>query len=118
MCVSGVVCFYLLAAGLLFAASALPLEVKSLLLCFLLREVRGWQTLAAQNRGELSLHIDGTCRYQGQEYNVVKRVFFSRYLIVLDIARNGENRRLVLSFDAFPPYAFRHLCRVYLALKV
>ncbi|WP_325891681.1 protein YgfX [Grimontia sp. NTOU-MAR1] len=108
---------YVLAAMILFAASALPLEAKVLLLCFIIRESHRQSSFFTHFNGKLFLNIDGVCRFNGDTFHVERVSFFSRHLIVLDLSSPFEQRRLVLAFDAFQDETFRHISRVCLALK-
>lgn len=106
----------MLATGLLFFASALPLEAKTFGLALLLAE----RKLHVEKKGALPdsffLHIDGVCRFQGDEYRVKRVHFFSRYLLLIDIEKDQKTRRLPIAFDAVTPTDFCHIRRICLAL--
>ncbi|WP_241823337.1 protein YgfX [Enterovibrio norvegicus] len=113
----GLFTLYVSLVMLLFVASALPLEAKTLLLVFLLSDLMRRLKHVGSMTGNMQLHSSGLCRYQGKDYDVSRIFLFSRHLIVLDLKRHQCRLRLPLAADAFSHDTFRHISRVCLVLK-
>ncbi|WP_407331356.1 protein YgfX [Enterovibrio sp. 27052020O] len=113
----GLFALYTSLVALLFAASVLPLEAKTLLLVFLLSDLRHRLKHVGSITGDMQLHSSGLCRYHGTDYDVARIYLFSRHLIVLDLERHQHRLRLPLAADAFTYDSFRHVSRICLVLK-
>ncbi|MBV7297804.1 protein YgfX [Enterovibrio paralichthyis] len=108
---------YAAVAVMLFVATHLPLEFRFFLICLLCREWQQRFSILTQFCGEFFIHINGECRIDGVPYKVSRVLFFSRYLIILELKAPSGVRRLPLVCDAVPDRAFRHFSRVCLAIE-
>ncbi|MDD1782909.1 hypothetical protein LRP49_17180 [Enterovibrio sp. ZSDZ35] len=102
---------------LLLSAGVWPLEIKTLLVVFLGKELQRCRRYIFSMTGNFSLHIDGHCYWRNSEFQVGQITFQCPLGFVLEVGELHNVKRIPLMFDAFPAQDFRHISRICLELK-